>query len=66
MRTCRIMDTAVPAKHKIKLKESEKKDKYLNLDRYLVKLWNMKVTVIPIVIGTLATVSKDWYKDWRT
>ena len=30
-RTCKIVDFAVPADHRIKLKECEKKDKYLNL-----------------------------------
>ena len=30
-RTCKIVDFAVPADHRIKLKEYEKKDKYLNL-----------------------------------
>ena len=41
-----------------KLKECEKKDKYLDLVRKLKKLWNMKVTIIPIVIGALGTVTK--------
>ena len=36
---------------RIKLKESEKKNKYLDLARGLKKLWNMKVTIIRIVIG---------------
>ena len=31
--------------------ESKKIDKYLDLARELKKLWNMKVTVIPIVVG---------------
>ena len=31
------MDFAVPAAHKVKLKESEKKDKYLDLVRKLKK-----------------------------
>ena len=44
---------------KVKLKESEKKDKYLHLARELKNLWNMKVTVIPIVIGALVTVTKS-------
>ena len=52
------MDFAVPVDHKVKLKESEKKDDYQDLARELKKLWNMKVTVIPIVIGTLGTVTK--------
>ena len=37
-RTCKIVDFAVPADRRIKLKESEKKDKYLDLDRELKKL----------------------------
>ena len=44
--------------HRINLKESEKKDKYLDLARELKKLWNMKVTIMPIVIGALGTVTK--------
>ena len=44
------MDLAVPADHRIKLKEGEKWDKYWDLTRELKKLWNMKVTVI-LVIG---------------
>ena len=52
------MDFAVPANHRIKLKESEKKNKYLDLARELKKLWNMQVQIIPIVIGTFGTVTK--------
>ena len=52
----------VPAHHRINLKESEKKDKYLDLARELKKLWNMKVTIVPIVIGALGTVTKGLLK----
>ena len=38
-RTCKIVDFVVLADHRIKLKESEKKDKYLDLARELKKLW---------------------------
>ena len=61
-RTHKIVDFAVPADHKIKLKESEKKDKYLDLAGELKKLWNRKVTVIPIVNGAFATVTKGLLK----
>ena len=61
-RTCKIVDFAVPADHRIKLKECEKKDKYLNLTRELKKLWNMQVTIIPIVIGAFGTVTKGLLK----
>ena len=57
-RTCQIVDFAVPADHRVKLKESEKKDKYLDLARELSKLWNVRVTVTPIVIYALDTVTK--------
>ena len=52
------MDFAVQADHRVKLKESEKKDKYLDLARKLKTLWNMKVVIILIVIGALGTVTK--------
>ena len=53
------MDFAILVDHRIKLKECKKRDKYLDLAREQKKnLWNMKVTVIPIVIGALGTVTK--------
>ena len=55
-RICIIVDFAVPADHRIKLKESEKKGKYLDLARELKKLWNMKVTIVPVVIGSVTKV----------
>ena len=57
-----IVDFAVLADHRIKLKECEKRDKYLNLARELKKLWNMKVTIIPSVIGAFGTVTKGLLK----
>ena len=59
---CKIVDFAVPADHRIKLKECEKRDKYLDLARELKKLWKMKVTIIPIVIGAFGTVTKGLLK----
>ncbi len=56
------MDFAVPADHRIKLKECEKKDKYLDLSRELKKLWNMKLTIVSIVIGAFGTVTKGFLK----
>ena len=61
-RIYKIADFAVPADHRIRLKELEKKDKYLELARELKKLWNMKVIIIPIVIGALGTVTKGLLK----
>ena len=61
-RICKIVDIAFLADHRIKLKECEKKDKYLNLARELKKKWNMKVTIVPTVIGAFGTVTKGLLK----
>ena len=56
------MDFAVLADHRVKLKESKKNDKYRDLARELKKktqkLWNMRMTVIPIVTVAVGTVTK--------
>ena len=41
------------------MKESEKKDKCLDLARELKKLWNM---IVPIVIGAFGTITKGLLK----
>ena len=60
-RTWKIVNFGVPADHRIKLKEIETKDMYLDLDREMKKknkLWNMKVTIIATVIRAFSTVTK--------
>ena len=59
---CKIVDFAVLVNHRIILKDSEKKDKYLDLARELKMQWNMKVTIVPIVIGALGTITKRLLK----
>ena len=61
-RICKTLDFAVLIDHRIKLKENEKKDKYIELARELKKLGNMKVTFIPIVIDAVDTFTKGLIK----
>ena len=49
-----------PTDRRVKLKESEKRNKYLDLATE--KLWTMKVTVIPIAIGALGAFTKGLVK----
>ena len=56
--SARRPDLDVPADYRIKQKEWEKKDRYLDLPRELKKLWNMQVTIIPIVIGAFGIETK--------
>ena len=65
-RTCKIVDFAVPSDHGIKLKESEKKDRYFDLARKLKRKWNKKVTIIPTMIGAFCIVRKELLKVCRT
>ena len=56
------MDFALSADHRVHMKEKEKKDKFLNLAREPKKLWNVKVTMLPIVIGAVGTISQGLVK----
>ena len=55
------MDFAISSDRRLKLKEGENIDKYLDLARELKKLWNM--TVISIVVGAFGTISKGLEKE---
>ena len=55
------MDFTVPSK-RCENKESEKIDKYLDLARELKRLLNMRMTVIPMIIGALGMVHKGLKK----
>ena len=62
-RICRLVDFSISADCRMKVKEREKIDKYLDLARELKKLCNIRVTVIPIIDGALETVSEGFEKE---
>ena len=64
-RICKSVDFAVPADHRINLKKCGKKDKYLDLAWELKKMWNMKVTIVPLGIGALVTITKGLLKGLK-
>ena len=59
LQNCRL---CCPGGPQNKSEGNEKKDKYLDLTRELKKLWNMKVTIVPIVIDALGTITKGLLK----
>ena len=62
IKLAKIIDFAIPYDSRVNSKEVEKIEKYHYLAREIKKLWGMRVTVIPIVIGTLGTTPKKLKK----
>ena len=59
-RSCKIIDFAAPGDSKIEEKEKEKIEKYQYLGRDLQKIWNVKVKIIPLVVGSLGAIPKQF------
>ena len=57
------MNLVVPADHRVKIKEKEKRDKYLDLAKELKKMWNRRVAVVAIAISAFGTILKGLV--WR-
>ena len=49
---------AVPGDSRIEEKEKDKIEKYQQLGRELQKIWNVKVKIIPLVVGSLGAIPK--------
>ena len=59
-RKCLIIDVACPFDIRVKDKEKEKIENYQDLKWELKRIWKLRrVTVVPIIVGALGTVSKD-------
>ena len=54
-RTCNIINFAVPGDSRIE-EEKEKIEQYQDLRRELQKIWNVRVKIIPLVVGSLAAI----------
>ena len=59
-RSCKIIDFAVPGDSRIEEKEKDKIEKYQDLGRKLQKIWNVKVKITPLVVGTLGAIPKQF------
>ena len=59
-RSCKIIDFAVPGDSSIEEKEKDKTEKYQELGRELQKIWNVKVKIIPLVVGSLGAIPKQF------
>ena len=57
-RSCKIIDFAVPGDSRIEEKEKDKIEKYQELGRELQKIWNVKMKIIPLVVGSLGAIHR--------
>ena len=59
-RICKMIDFAVPGDSSIEEKEKDKIEKYQDLGRELQKIWIVKVKIIPLVVGSLGAIPKQF------
>ena len=59
-RSCKIIDFAVPRDSRIEEKEEDKIEMYQDLGRQLQKIWNIKVKIIPLVVGSLDGIPRQF------
>ena len=59
-RSCKIIDFVVAGDSRIKEEEKDKIEKYQYLGRDLQKIWNVKVRIIPLVVGSLGAIPKQF------
>ena len=55
-RSCKKVDFAVPGDSRIEEKEKDKIEKHQDLGRELQKIWNVKVKIIPLVVGSFGAI----------
>ena len=56
------MDSPVPAENRLKENEIKMLNMYMDLARELKKSWKMKVTVTPILVGSLGNAPNETVK----
>ena len=59
-RSCKIIGFVVPGDSRIEERENDKIEKHQNLRRELQKIWNVKVKIIPLVVGSLGAIPKQF------
>jgi len=64
-KTCTLIDVAIPADRNIVQKEAEKKLKYMSLCIEIQRMWNLKCTIVPVIIGATGIVTRSLRKNFE-
>jgi hypothetical protein len=65
-KTCTLIDVAIPADRNFVQKEAEKKLKYNRLCVEMQRMWNLKCTIVPVIIGATGIVTRSLMKNLET
>jgi len=65
-KTCALIDVAIPADRNVVQKEAEKKSKYKSLCIEIQRMWNLKCTIVPVIIGSTGIVTRNLKKNLET
>ena len=57
-KTCTLIDVAIPADRNFVQKEAEKKLKWKSLCIEIQRMWNLKCTIILVIIGATGIVTR--------
>ena len=65
-KTCTPIDVAIPADRNVVQKEAEKNLKYKSLCIEIQRMWNLKCTIVPVIIGATGIVTRSLKKNLET
>ena len=61
-KSCLLIDMSIPTEKNTSVKVTEKLSKYKDLEIEIERMWGMKATTIPVVIGALGLIKKGLEK----
>eukprot|EP00795_Rhopilema_esculentum_P008488 gene8488-14486_t len=56
--TCLLIDMSIPTDRNISSKEFDKLSKYKDLEIEIQKMWKVKATTVPVIVGALGMIKK--------
>jgi len=62
-KTCTLIEVAIPADRNVVQKEVEKKLKYKSSCIEIKRMWNLKCTIIPVIIGATGIGTRSLRKN---
>ena len=62
-KTCTLIDVAIPADRNVVQKEAEKKLKYKSLCTEIQRIWNLKYTIVLVIIVATGIVTRSLRKN---